>query len=226
MAGLTLICSSNDDEVLNKNLLLSPCLARDHVQCLVQRGYLNTASAYNKAVLAAEHDLICFVQPDVLLPEGWDEALAAQVAAVERMDREWAVLGIAGALIEGETKRVMGHYRESGEEFGSADGLPAEVQSVDDLLIVCRRETALFDEWMPNPSLVGTELCLRMRREERRCYAIDAYCHHNPSGDRAKLPLDYLLSCGYLYARYPDMLPIVATRVTIQQIQGVCALTA
>lgn len=226
MPGLTFICSSNDDEVLNRNLLASPCLAAEGVQVLVQRGYLNTAAAYNRAILEAAHDIVCLVQPAVYLPEGWEDALHAQIAAVERMDRDWAVLGVAGAALAGDAKQVVGHYREGDQEFGSPDGLPAEVDSLDDLLLVCRREHALFDEWMPNPSLLGTEFCLRNRREGRRCYAIDAYCRHNPAGDRSRLPLDYLLSCGYLYARYPDMLPIAATRVTIQQVQGICLLTA
>lgn len=226
MAGLTIVCVTHDQETVNKNLLASPCLANPGIQCLVLTGYPNVAAAYNAAVLHAEHDLLCFVQPEVVLPAGWDEAIVAQAARVSEIDPDWAVLGVLGAARRGDEKHYLGHLREGGAEVGSAEGLPAEVDALDDTLLVCRQGDASFDEWMPNPSLLGTELCLRMRQEGRRCYAVDAYLHCNAPADANRLPLDYLVSCGYLYARYSEMLPILAPRVTIQRLNGVCVLTA
>jgi hypothetical protein len=226
MPELTIVCSANDEEVLGKNLLASPCLADEGIQFLVMRGYLSTAAAYNAAALHAKHDLVCFVRPEVHLPEGWDTAFADQMARLNEFDPDWAVAGLLGVALREDAKHYLGHVREREEDFGSAEGLPAEVDSLDDMVLICRREDAVFDEWMPNGFLLGTELCLRMRESGRRCYAINAYAHHNASPEQTRLSLDYLVSCGYLYARYGEMLPILATRVTIQRLNGVCVLSA
>lgn len=226
MAELTIICAGGDDDTRNNNLLASPCLAEPGVQCLVITGYRSVAAAYNDAVEHAQHELLCFAQPDVHLPEGWDKALVEQIRRVEEIDPDWALAGALGAARLGDEKHYVGHFREGAEDFGSGEGLPAEVESLDDMLVVCRRGDAAFDEGMPNHHLLATELCLRMRGAGRRCYAVDAYFHHNTPPNAERLPLDYLVSCGYLYGRYPDMLPILAPRVTIQRIDGVCVLSA
>lgn len=226
MQGITFITSSNHDEVLQRHFLLSPCLAEPNVECLVQKGLLNTAAAYNAAAAQARHDLVCFVDPDLYLEEAWLERFFAGLEAVQHGDPDWACLGISGALRSQDAKLLVGHFSEGDEVFGPTAPLPIAVDGVDDMLVVCRRDDAHFDEWMPNGNLLATEFCLRMRRDGRQCYVIDAPCKRRRDASRGKLPLDYLLSCGYLYARYPDMLPILASRVTIQQSQGVCILTA
>lgn len=211
---------------MQRHFLLSPCLAEPNVECLVQKGLLNTAAAYNAAVAQARHDLVCFVHPEVCLEGAWLEGFFNGLDAVEGLDPQWACVGISGALRSDDAKLLVGHFCEGDEVFGPTEPLPIAVDSLDDMLLVCRRDDAHFDEWMPNANLLATEFCLRMRRDGRHCYVIDAPCRRRHDTSRSKLPLDYLLSCGYLYARYPDMLPILASRVTIQQSQGVCILTA
>jgi len=225
MGEFTIICASNDDEMLNQCLLRSPCIARGAYECIVQKGFANVPAAYNQAVRHAGTDLLCFVHQDVFLPEGWDEAFLRQVERVERMDPSWALVGCAGTLVCDQVKQWAGHIDDRGIPFGAAEGLPVQVESLDELLIACRRADAEFDEGMPNYHLFATELCLRRRREGRRVYAIDAFCHHNSRLRRDGIPGPFALGCGYLYAKYPDMLPIVATSVTIQRIDGVCVLS-
>ncbi len=224
--GITLICAGADEEVRRKNLLLSPCLANDGIELLVQTGYANRALAYNRAAEQARHELVCCVREDVYLPPGWDTALLEQVDRVTELDAEWALLGPAGVVRHGNEKHYRGHLRESGEAFGPEGDLPEEVEALDDFYVVYRRGDVQFDEGMPNHHLLATEACLRVRGAGRRCYAVDAACHANPAQDPNKLSLDLLVACGYLYGRYPDRLPILAPRVTIQRSNGVCVLSA
>lgn len=224
-SGLTIVCASNDRAVLEANLLRSPCIARQAVPCIVETGYANVPTAYNHAAAEARTDLLCFAHQDVFLPEGWVEALVGQVGLVAERDPDWGVLGSAGVVIRDNTKEWVGHALDGGDAFGKPEGLPAEADTLDEMLLVCRKQDAAFDEMMPSHHLFGAELCLRLRREGRRSYAIDAYCEHHSTQPRNQLPPEFVLSCGYLYAKFADVLPIVTTCVTIQRVNGVCSLS-
>ncbi len=219
----SIICASHDKTVLEENLLASPCIQGGNCDCIVQQGFANIPQAYNEAAKQAHNDLLCFVHHDVTLPEGWETRLLEQVARMEEIDPDWAVLGCAGAVLRDGEKRWLGHLYDRCHVFGQPEGLPAEVDTLDELLLVCRKKDARFDEGMPNYHLFGAELCLRMRKQGRKCYAIDAYCNHN-SGNWS-LKADFAVGAGYLYAKYADMLPIATTCATIHRQDGICVFS-
>ncbi len=225
MMNFTIICASHDRNVLDENLLRSPCIRQRRCECTIVENTSNVSVAYNKAASDASTELVCFVHHDVYLPEGWDTTLLEQVEQVKREDSQWALLGCAGVYVKEKTKYWAGHLDDRGAAFDHREGLPRVVDTLDEVVLVCRRNDAAFDEWMPNHHLYATELCLRRRREGRRVYAVDAYCHHLSRQSRARLPWGFALSAGYLYGKYPEMLPIVTTCATIQRINGVCVLS-
>ena len=219
---LTIICACNNREILNTNLMTSPCLADGSCEFIVQEGYRNVPQAYNEGIARASHDLLCFLHQDVILPAGWPETLLGQVASVEAQDPDWGVLGCFGARIRENRKSLIGHVYDGCTLLGGPEGLPAEMDTLDELALICRKPDAHFDEGLPNYHLLGAELCLRLRRAGRKAYAIDAYCHHNSA--RRRLNAEFATGCGYLYAKYADMLPIATTCVTIVRDEGVCTL--
>ena len=220
---LAIITASHDAQILSDNLLSSPCIATGDIEVVIQTDRLNVPTAYNEAAQLLEADILCFLHHDVVLPESWADDVLQQVARVEEIDPKWGVLGCIGVTTRDEGKYWVGNVYDRCRQLGETENLPAVVDSLDELAIICRKEDALFDEFMPNHHLFGTEFCLRMRRDKRKCYAINAYCHHNSSTNR--LDADFAISAGYLYGKYPEMLPIASTCATIQRRDGVCMLT-
>ena len=220
---LAIVTASHDAEILGDNLLSSPCIATGEIEVLVQTDRLNVPAAYNEAAQLLEADILCFLHHDVVLPESWAQDVIEQVARVEALDPDWGVLGCIGVTIRNEDKYWVGNVYDRCRQLGETDNLPAVVDSLDELALICRKEDAVFDEYMPNHHLFGTEICLRMRRQGRQCYAINAYCHHNSR--TSTLDASFAVSAGYLYGKYSEMLPIASTCVTVQRRDGVCVLT-
>lgn len=218
---LTIICASNDDETLEENLLESPCIADGKVECIIQKGFSNVPLAYNQAMGQASNDLIAFLHHDVRLPEGWESKVLEQIEKVATIDPNWAIAGCAGAVLRGQDKFWLGNIFDRASQFGNDEPLPALVDTLDELSLICRKADALFDEAMPSHHLFGAELCLRHRKKGRKCYAINAYLHHNSFQDRYYLDATFAISCGYIYANYRDLMPIATTCVTIHQRDGV-----
>lgn len=216
----TIICASHDEAILRENLLASPCVARDECELILQAGYKNLPMAYNDAAERASNDLLCFLHHDVNLKEDWPAMLMEQVEKVNAIDSDWAVLGCAGVAEVDGVKVNRGHCYDRSNLFGSPEGLPAPVNSLDEFALIGRKADMVFDEGMPNHHLFATELCLRHRQAGRKSYAIDAYCHHNSNTRR--LDAGFATAAGYLYAKYPELLPIHATCVTIARVDGVC----
>ena len=223
--ALTIICASNDDETLEENLLSSPCIAESKVECIVQKDFCNVPFAYNEAVKEASNDLIAFLHHDVRLPEGWEEKAFEQIDKISGLDPDWAVAGCAGAILRCREKFWLGNIFDRTTQFGEDEELPAVVDTLDELSLICRKPDAQFDEDMPSYHLFGTELCLRHRKNGRQCYAIDAYLHHNSPHAKRKLDASFAVCCGYIYCKYMDMMPIAATCVTIHKKDGVIAFS-
>ena len=94
----TIAVSVNNEDVLQKNLLLSPGLQNGGPnQLLTMRGFSSASLAYNSAIEQAENDIIIFVHQDVYLPETWFGDLKRSLDLLDRRRSNWGVLGSYGA---------------------------------------------------------------------------------------------------------------------------------
>ena len=94
---ISIAVSVNNQEVLQKNLLLSPGLLQNGRNQLIVREQFQSASlAYNSALDAAENDIVVLVHQDVYLPETWLVDLNRCLASLERSSVNWGVLGCYG----------------------------------------------------------------------------------------------------------------------------------
>src|SRR4030095_14975835 len=87
------VCVNNDD-VLRKNLLLSPGLLNGgRNQLAIKRGFSSASLAYNSAIEEAENDNVIFIHQDVYLPATWFADLKRCLALLEAAGANWGVVG-------------------------------------------------------------------------------------------------------------------------------------
>ena len=99
------------DEYLH-NILKSGCV-HDPINELIEVD--NTSNlffdklsrAIAHGVARARHDLIVVVHEDVLLPDGWQAQFEQSLAALEKCDRNWGMLGSVGW---NEPTPELGHW--------------------------------------------------------------------------------------------------------------------
>jgi hypothetical protein len=202
-----LVAAVNNDRTLHDNLMRSEVLRNGQARLQTQRGFASAALAYNDALSTCRHDLVVFAHQDVYLPQGWEGRLSDGIARVERIDPRWAVLGVVGVDVTGGH---VGHVWSSGlqVEFGSRFEQPVAVQSVDELLIVLRRDSGLrFDPSLPGYHLYGTDIVQAALSGAMGAYVIHAPVIHN-SLPCPYLRDDYFRAYEHVRRRWNERLPL------------------
>lgn len=203
------VTPSHNPEILENNLLKSKILRK--YKLAVQTNYTNISKAYNEADVNG--DIIIYVHHDVYLPPSFERKLLNSLTEIERIDPNWGVLGLAGAVMSHNEKRVYGYLLNRGRRLGSPKGLPREVDTLDELMLITRGDLK-FDENIPSTHFYGADICLQARLQGRKCYVINAYCHHNHNysglvnGERTE---GFLLAQEYIKKKYAKLLPIPTT---------------
>lgn len=181
--GLTIACVYNDVEV-RQHCLDRSIAAGDGSGVEVQ--YLpvdNTAgrfasagAALNHAARLAEHEVVVLVHQDVFL----HDLRRLEAAASSLDDPTWGVLGSCGMTADGE---LVGRLRDRVILIGAPAPDPVEVQTLDEVLFMARRETLLEHPLSEDPRLAwhayAVEYALRMRALGRRAGAVDTAITHN-----------------------------------------------
>jgi hypothetical protein len=204
---IDVVAAVNDEDILAANLLRSPMMARPDVRFHARRGFRAASCAYDDALTECTADLVVFAHQDVYLPSGWEQALRAQVARIERHDPTWAVLGVYGVTAQGRHVGCVwssGLQRLLGEDFAE----PVPVQSLDEVLIVLRRPSGVaFDPKLPGYHLYATDLVQAALDRGMGAYAVCAPVVHN-SRPVAFLRSDYFAAYRYVARKWQDRLPI------------------
>lgn len=208
--AITFVVASHRPEVLHANLAQSSAWTTHDF--IVVEGQTSVARAYNSARVDGE--LVVYVHHDVFLPEDFIANLTASVAKVEGSDPNWGVLGVAGVVTDSREKRLFGHCRDRGNDWTYGGELPHEVDTLDELLLVTHGDLE-FDELIPGNHFYGADICMQARLAGRKCYAIDAYCHHNSGLGQGELPDDFSGCQDYFAKKYRAYLPISTTCATV-----------
>ena len=106
MCSVSLYCASNNDRILQRNLLRSPEIANGRVSLTIIRGATAASAAYDDAIKNAEADVLVFAHQDIYFPEGWFVRLEVVCDQLNSMDPTWAVAGVLGVTRE---RRFVGH---------------------------------------------------------------------------------------------------------------------
>jgi len=196
----------NDKQVLNENLLRSPDVASGTVSIEFLRNCSSAAKAYNSVLEKTDSDIVILLHQDVYLPVNWISGVSLCIKDLEKIDVNWAVLGLAGATADG----VVGHLWSSGinKEIGKRFGGTIEVESLDELLLVVNTKNNIrFDENLPGFHLFGTDIVQIAKSKGLKSYVIDLPVIHN---DRHKYVLDsnYIENYKLMQSKWKKKLPI------------------
>lgn len=135
----------------------------------------SAAQALNLGLERAKGNLVVFCHQDVVFPEGWVIRLLSRLEPLN----SFGVAGPAGRCTDGG---YAGHVIDNGKDWHYPP-LPREVQTLDELCLVIRRDSGLkFDESFEQFHLYGADLCLQARLNDLPCYAVDCGLEHLSGG--------------------------------------------
>jgi hypothetical protein len=208
-----LISAVNNNDVLKKNLLSSPCV-KDRMKVQLLRGYQSASEAYENGRREAENDILLFVHQDVYLPHGWLSRVRRNIELLETENIPWSVMGVIGKTYEDITVGTC-WSNGKGKELGTIIHEPVEVVSVDELVIIIKRQTkTAFDMSLPGFHLYGTDIVQNALETGYGAFVIYAPVIHN-SLPVIKIDKSYYAGYRYLRHKLEKKLPVYTTVIPI-----------
>ena len=208
LGDLCVIALVNDDASLARNLQTSDLLTRHGVPLHVERGAASAAIGYNAGLAATTADIVVLAHQDVYFPPDWHRQLADGIAAVEKVDPDWAVLAPFGMCAETDAHIGDVWSTSLSLRVGERVTAPRAVQSVDELVIVLRRSSGLqFDPALPRYHLYGTDLIQTAWAAGKGAYVVPMPVVHNDDFKRA-LGRDFAESYHFVRRKWRAALPL------------------
>lgn len=207
--------SVNNDQVLEKNLLLSPGLHQGSGHQLIVREHFGSASlAYNSAIDAADNDVIIFVHQDVYLPDTWFADLDRCLAYLDRNSLKWGVLGCYG--FRNGTEHGLGRiYTRGLGRHGRYIASPEPIDTLDEIVLVVRKSSGLrFDPHLPHFHFYATDICMTAREQGFVNYAFQGFCVHN-TNQLLILPEEFYNCYRYVRRKWFQYLPIQTSCIKV-----------
>jgi hypothetical protein len=210
---ITFVVTVNKRDILEANFLASHCLNGPHPhQIIIQENFGSATAAYNDAIEKSANDLIVFCHQDMFFPSSWISDLQATLKSLETKDPNWGVLGCCGITSDG---KFRGYVYSSGEEIIGEPSEPAEIQTLDEIVLILRKSSGLrFDQNLPHFHLYGTDICLRAASRGMKSYAISIFCIHN-TYQGFTLPAEFFECCKHVKRVWKEFLPIQTTCIRI-----------
>ena len=221
---LSFLACVSDGSTLESNLLRSPCLINGSPhEMIAVKNCPSAAAGLNLGLERAQCKCVVCVHQDVYLPAGWDRCLMQQLEEAERRFGPIGVAGVygVGAVIEPEDSgqplqaERIGWVVDRGRMLRDGPELPAQVATLDELLLVVRRESGLrFD-----PDLgfhhYGADICLQAQERGLPVVALGALCHHNSRS--VGLPEPFYRSAEVFARKWRHRLPVATPCVIIDR---------
>jgi arylsulfatase A-like enzyme len=234
----TFIVAVDDALELRRHALASRCFVTGGHQWLFvenrgNRAYSSISRLYRDAVRRARHPYICYLHQDVLLPPDWETRFAHHVVNLQKLDPNWGVVGVAGRAPRSPAVADppnIGHWSDPHKYHEPTVPLPAEVQILDELLMIVRADSGVtFDPDLPGFHCYGADLCLTARDKGMKSYVIDAPVVHKlfrpdgsliETGDKThkiagrqtpEFRADFMRSADYVRKKWAKYLPFEGT---------------
>jgi hypothetical protein len=165
----------------------------------------------------------CAFTNDVFLLEGWDRNLVEQLRDAE--DR-FGPIGVAGVYGVGNviaphdpTQSLaaprIGWVIDRGRELRDGPEVPARVATLDELLLVVRRDSGLRFDPALGFHLFGADIRLQAQERGLAVVALGALCHHNSRS--VGLPEAFFRSAEVFARKWGDRLPVATPCVNVDR---------
>lgn len=209
---ISFVCGSNNEKVLRNNLLRSPITNHPKVNVHLFHDPDNLPKVYNMLPLTG---IVCYIHQDVYLPRDWEADLDR---AVIDLPTDWGVLGVAGVRLNDcdGSRTPYGFIMDRGTRWGNPHRLPAEVDTLDEMLLITRGDLK-FDERFPF-DFYGADICLQARAQGRKCYAIRAFCEHNSTRKVGERTEAFYKAEELFREKWKDQLPIATTCTILKNV--------
>ena len=220
--ALPFVACISDDELLQRNLLGSQCLdPRFHHEVVIVKNCPSAAAGLNIALTRAEREFVVCVHQDIFLPVGWDRCLMEQL---EEAGRRFGPIGVAGVYGVGEViapedptqplrAQRIGWVNDRGRVLRDGPELPARVATLDEIVLVVRRDSDLRFDPELGFHLYGADIYLQAREQGLAVVALAAPCHHNSRS--VGLPEAFFASAGVFARKRSHRLPVATPCVII-----------
>ncbi|WP_090967735.1 hypothetical protein [Nocardioides exalbidus] len=171
--------------------------------------FTSAGAALNHAARMARHEVVVMVHQDVYLHDL--DQLARAAAALD--DPRWGFLGANGVT---SGRRSVGRLRDRVILIGDSAPDPVEVDTLDEVLVMARRDDLVAEPLSEDPELAwhayAVEYALRTRARGRLVGAVDtAITHNSLTINLARLDEAH----RHVADGYPDLTPIHTTCGTV-----------
>jgi hypothetical protein len=158
---------------------------------------------------------------------GWDEALFEQLRTAEE---RFGPIGVAGVYGVGEViggngtgsslaAERIGWVVDRGRALRDGPELPARVATLDELLLVVRRDSGLRFDPELGFHLYGADLCLQARERGLAVVAVAALCYHNSR--TMGIPKSFHASAAVFARKWAHRLPVATPCALIDRNRSV-----
>jgi hypothetical protein len=204
-----------DATVLERNLAISPEVARGMVPYTPLWGEDGVPGRYARALASAKADILVFAHTDVYFPDGWFDRLAQKLAVVYAHDPDWAVVSVLGRTKSGQW---VGRIWDTSlrRVIGEPTNVPIPITAMDELAFIVRRASGIqFDTKLPTDiHLYGTDLILEAARLGKMSYGLDLPLLHNAKPG-VRFAKSYIDAYKYMVRKWSKDLPIPTTTVPL-----------
>jgi hypothetical protein len=214
LKNVTFASVVNRKDVLENNLMASPCFQGNHShQVLIQENYSSASKAYNDAIEKSRNDIIVFAHQDMIFPADWLTNLAKALTSLEIEDPNWGVLGCYGEMPGGGGRGYI--YSHGLGILGAPFERPTLVHTLDEIVLILRKSSGLrFDDTLPNFHMYGADICMAAAMRGMKSYAISAFCIHNTTFNLV-LPKEFYDCYKHVQRTRKELLPIQTTCIRI-----------
>jgi Glycosyltransferase like family len=209
------------------NRYAEPNTTAPHLDSTPIRNSPSAADGLNLGLKRAKHEWAVCAHQDVFLPDGRDGLLAQQLGVAER---RFGPIGVAGVYGVGDVienpdftqplaAERIGWVVDRGRMLRDGPELPARVSTLDELLLVVRRDSGLRFDPSLGFHLYGADICLQARELGLAVVALAAPCHHNSRS--VGLPEAFFASAEVFARKWSHRLPVATPSVIIDRFPGV-----
>lgn len=215
---ISIVCATNNKEVLNKELKKSLDMQsfRDYELIIVdtdKKKFESAADALNYGGNKAKGDYIIFAHHDIIMKS--EKELENIVSYLETI-KKYDIIGVAGI---NSNHNIVGNITNGIPEIpisNSKIDKATEVETIDEVLFIISKETFKENKFLTENKtwhLYAVEYCLKMRELGKKVFVIPSNIYHKSAG--ASMNKSYYTELIRLCSLYKNKIKVINTTMGV-----------